>query len=149
MEESTHPEKMDSFAALRRSTTIPVASGEHFYGRWEVERYLQAGALNVVQADPEWCGGISELIKIGIVASLHDVRVIPHGHSLHAALHAIASQSPMTFPLAEYLIIKMRTYYHFEKNPPVPVKAHFTLPQGPGFGIELDEAKIESKTVIK
>jgi L-alanine-DL-glutamate epimerase-like enolase superfamily enzyme len=149
MEESTHPEKIESFATLRRNTTIPVASGEHFYGRWEVERYLQAGALNVVQADPEWCGGISELIKIGTVASLHDVRVIPHGHSLHAALHAIASQSPMTFPLAEYLINKMRTYYYFEKNPPVPEKAHFTLPQGPGFGIELDEAKIESKTAIK
>ena len=65
MEESTHPEKIEAFAALRRSTTVPIASGEHFYGRWEVERYLQAGALSVVQADPEWCGGISELVKIG------------------------------------------------------------------------------------
>jgi len=119
MEESTHPEKMESFATLRRSTTIPIASGEHFYGRWEVDRYLKAGALSVVQADPEWCGGISELLKIGTVASLHDVPVIPHGHSIHAALHAIASQSPMTFPLAEYLINKMTNYYHFEKNPPL------------------------------
>jgi len=59
-----------------------------------------------VQADPEWCGGISELLKIGTVASLYDVPVIPHGHSLHAALHVIASQSPMTFPLAEFLVIK-------------------------------------------
>jgi L-rhamnonate dehydratase len=141
MEESTHPEKMESFANLRRSTTIPVASGEHFYGRWEVERYLQAGALSVVQADPEWCGGISELLKIGTVASLHDVPVIPHGHSIHAALHVIASQPPMTFPLAEYLINKMRTYYHFEKNPPVPARAHFALPRGSGFGIELDAGK--------
>jgi L-alanine-DL-glutamate epimerase-like enolase superfamily enzyme len=149
MEESTHPEKMESFATLRRSTTIPIASGEHFYGRWEVERYLEAGALSVVQADPEWCGGISELLKIGTVASLHDVPVIPHGHSIHAALHAIASQSPMTFPLAEYLINKMRNYYHFEKNPPVPIRAHFALPQRPGFGIELDPAKIESQTVLR
>lgn len=149
MEESTHPEKIDSFAILRRSTTIPVASGEHFYGRWEVERYLQANALNVVQADPEWCGGISELLKIGTIASLHDVHVIPHGHSIHAALHVIASQSPMTFPMAEYLINKMRTYYHFEKNPPAPVKAHFALPQGPGFGIEFDPAKVESQTVLR
>lgn len=149
MEESTHPEKMESFVTLHRSTTIPIASGEHFYGRWEVERYLQAGALSVVQADPEWCGGISELLKIGTVASLHDVPVIPHGHSIHAALHVIASQSPMTFPLAEYLINKMRHYYHFEKNPPAPQSAHFSLPQGPGFAIELDPAKIESKTILK
>lgn len=149
IEEATHPEKIDSFAALRRSTTIPIASGEHFYGRWEVERYLQAGALSVVQADPEWCGGTSELLRIGTVASLHDVPVIPHGHSLRAALHIISSQSPMTFPLGEYLINKMRHYDHFESNPLIPVKAHIVLPTGPGFNVELDPAKIESQTILK
>src|ERR1700722_5168187 len=142
MEEITHPEKIASFAEIHRSTAVPVASGEHFYGRWEVERYLQANALSVVQADPEWCGGISELLKIGTVASLHDVPVIPHGHCIHAALHAIASQSPMTFPLGEYLINKMRHFYHFEKDAPFPERAHFSLPTGPGFNIELDPAKI-------
>jgi L-alanine-DL-glutamate epimerase-like enolase superfamily enzyme len=149
IEEATHPEKIDGFVRLRQGTTIPIASGEHFYGRWEVERYLQAGAISVVQADPEWCGGISELMRIGTVASLHDVPVIPHGHSLHAAMHLIASQSPMTFPLAEYLVNKMRTYYHFEKNPPKPVNARLKLPQTPGFGIEWDPAKIEKQTVLK
>ncbi len=149
IEEATHPEKIESFATMRRSTTIPIASGEHFYGRWEVERYLQTGALSVVQADPEWCGGISELLRIGTVASLHDVQVIPHGHSLRAAVHAIASQSPMTFPLGEYLINKMRHYYHFESNPLVPDKAHIALPTGPGFNVQLDPAKIESQSVLK
>jgi L-rhamnonate dehydratase len=149
IEEATHPEKIESFAFMHRSTTIPIASGEHFYGRWEVERYLQAGALSVVQADPEWCGGTSELLKIGTVASLHDVPVIPHGHSLRAAVHIIASQSPMTFPLGEYLINKMRHYYHFESNPLVPEKAHIALPTGPGFNVQLDPAKIESQTVLK
>jgi L-rhamnonate dehydratase len=149
IEEATHPEKIDSFVAMRRSTTIPIASGEHFYGRWEVERYLEAGALSVVQADPEWCGGASELVRIGTVASLHDVPVIPHGHSLRAAIHVIASQSPMTFPLGEYLINKMRHYYHFESNPLVPDRAHIALPTGPGFNVQLDPARIESQTVLK
>jgi L-rhamnonate dehydratase len=149
IEEATHPEKIDSFAVMRRSTTIPIASGEHFYGRWEVERYLQAGGLSVVQADPEWCGGTSELLRIGTVASLHDVPVIPHGHSLRAAIHIIASQSPMTFPLGEYLILKMRHYYHFESNPLFPERAHIALPTGPGFNIQLDPAKIESQTILK
>jgi L-rhamnonate dehydratase len=149
IEEATHPEKIESFAAMRRSTTIPIASGEHFYGRWEVERYLQAGALSVVQADPEWCGGTSELVRIGTVASLHDVPVIPHGHSLRAAVHSICSQSPMTFPLGEFLVNKMRHYYHFESNPLVPVNAHIALPTGPGFNVQLDPAKIESQTILK
>lgn len=148
MEEISHPEKIGSFVNLHRGTTIPIASGEHFYGRWEVQRYLQADALSVVQADPEWCGGISELLKIGTIASLYDVPVIPHGHSIHAAMHVIASQSPMTFPLGEYLINKMRHYYHFEKNPPVPVRAHLPLPTAAGFGIELDPVKIDSQKVL-
>lgn len=57
IEEAFPPDNLESFAALREATSIPVASGEHFYGRWEVERYLNARALHVVQADPEWCGG--------------------------------------------------------------------------------------------
>ena len=148
MEEVTHPEKVDSFAAIRKGTSVPLASGEHFYGRWEVERYLQANTLNVVQADPEWCGGASELVKIGTVASLHDVRVIPHGHSLHAAVHVILSQSPMTFPLGEFLVTKMRNYMHFEKRPIVVEQAHIARPTGAGFDIQLDESKIESQKLL-
>ena len=145
IEEMTQAEKIDSFAQLRKGTSIPVASGEHIQGRWEVYDYLKEGALSVVQCDPEWCGGASELVKICAIASLFDVPVIPHGHSLHAALHVIASQSPAVCPLAEYLILKMQSYYHFEKNPLVLERAHFALPDAPGFGIELDPAKIESQ----
>ncbi len=145
IEEATHAEKIDSFAQLHKSTSIPIASGEHIQGRWEVYDYLKAGALSVVQCDPEWCGGTSELLKICTVASIFDVPVIPHGHSLHAALHLIASQSPAVCPLAENLILKMRSYYHFEKHAPMPERAHFTLTDAPGYGIELDDSKIESR----
>jgi L-rhamnonate dehydratase len=148
IEEMTQAEKIDSFAALRKGTSIPVASGEHIQGRWEVYDYLKEGALSVVQCDPEWCGGTTELQKICAVASLFDVPVIPHGHSLHAALHLIASQSPAVCPLAEYLILKMKSYYHFEKMPPVVERAHFALPDTPGYGIELDDAKVESREQV-
>jgi L-alanine-DL-glutamate epimerase-like enolase superfamily enzyme len=149
IEEATLAEKIGAFAELRKGTTIPVASGEHIQGRWEVHEYLQQGALAVVQCDPEWCGGITELQKICTLASIYDVPVIPHGHSVHTALHLIASQPPAVCPLAEYLILKMQSYHHFEKTPPTPVKAHFQLPDAPGFGIELDDAKIESRALFR
>ena len=149
MEESFATEKIESFAQLRRSTSIPVASGEHIYGRWEAHQYLKAGALNVLQTDPEWCGGVSELVKICTVASLYDVQVIPHGHALHAALHVVASQSPMTCPLVEDLIIKMSSFHHFEKQPPGVVNGKIALPERPGFGIELDPGKIEKQTLLR
>ena len=146
IEEAFHADKIDSFVELRRATSVPVASGEHFYGRWETHDYLKAGAVSVVQADPEWCGGVSELVKICHLASLYDAQVIPHGHSLHTALHVVASQSPMTCPLVEYLITKMSSYHHFEKSPLAPVNGKIALPERPGFGIELDAAKIEKQT---
>ena len=52
----------------------------------------------------------------------------------------------MTCPLVEYLIDKMRNYYVFEKNVPRPVNGRIALPERPGFGIELDEAKIARQT---
>lgn len=149
IEEAFAIEKIESFAALRRATSVPVASGEHFYGRWHAHEYLKAGAVTVVQADPEWCGGVSELLKICSLASLYDAQVIPHGHSLHSSLHVVASQSPMTCPLVEYLITKMRYYYYFEKYPLVPQQGKIELPDRPGFGIVLDEAKIEKQTPLK
>jgi L-rhamnonate dehydratase len=149
IEEAFQADKIESFAQLRRSTSVPVASGEHIYGRREAGEYLKAEALNVLQTDPEWCGGISELMKICAIASLHDVPVLPHGHSLHAALHVVLSQSPMTCPLVEYLFLKMSSYYHFEKSPPRPAGEKIALPERPGFGIEIDPAKAEKQTPVK
>jgi L-alanine-DL-glutamate epimerase-like enolase superfamily enzyme len=149
IEEATQAEKIGSFAEMRRGTSIPIASGEHIQGRWEVYAYLKESAISVVQCDPEWCGGITELQKICTLASVFDVPVIPHGHSLHAALHLIASQSPAVCPLAEYLILKMQSYYHFEKVAPAPVNARFRLSDAPGFGIEWDDAKVEGRELLK
>jgi L-rhamnonate dehydratase len=149
IEEATQAEKIGAFAELHRGTSIPIASGEHIQGRWEVYDYLKEGALSVVQCDPEWCGGTSELQKICTLASIFDVPVIPHGHSIHAALHLIASQSPAVCPLAEYLILKMQSYYHFERNPPVVKQAHLALPDAPGYGIELDDSKVESREIAR
>jgi L-rhamnonate dehydratase len=149
IEEAFPPNKIGAFAELHRATSVPVASGEHFYSRYDVYEYLKAGAVSVVQADPEWCGGITELVKICSVASLYDALVIPHGHCIHAALHVVASQSPALCPLVEYLWIKMQSHYHFEKDQPRPVNARLALPERPGFGIELDAAKVERQSVVK
>jgi len=143
IEEPFQTASLDTFAEFSRKTSIPVATGEHFYGRWDVHEFLKAEAIMVVQADPEWCGGVSELVKICTLASVHGVNVIPHGHSLHAAMHIVASQPLEVCPLVEYLIQKMESHYEFEKYQPRPVKGTLELPDRPGFGIELDESKIQ------
>ncbi|MFC2098617.1 enolase C-terminal domain-like protein [Bacteroidota bacterium] len=149
LEEPVPSANLDAFIELSRGTSVPIATGEHFYGRWDVHKFLKEDAIRVVQADPEWCGGVSELVKICAIASVHGAHVIPHGHSIHAAMHVVASQSPDVCPLVEYLINKMEgNYYFFEKDPPRPKKGILTLPERPGFGIELDPSKISEKETI-
>ena len=143
IEEPFQSANLDAFIEFSRETSIPVATGEHFYGRWDVHKFLQADAIMVVQADPEWCGGVSELVKMCTLASVHGANVVPHGHSIHAAMHVVASQPVEVCPLVEYLIQKMSRYYDMEKHPPRPVNGLLELPDRPGFGIELDESKIE------
>jgi L-alanine-DL-glutamate epimerase-like enolase superfamily enzyme len=67
------------------------ALGEDVDNRWEVARFLQAGALHYIQADPEWRGGVSETLEIGHLCSVHGVKLVPHCHNIHGALHLVAS----------------------------------------------------------
>ena len=143
IEEPFQTANLDAFIEFSRETSIPVATGEHFYGRWVVHKFLKNDAIMVVQADPEWCGGVSELVKICALASVHGVNVIPHGHSLHAAMHVVASQPERTCPLVEYLLQSMPSRHWCEKDPPRPVNGIMTMPEGPGFDIELDESVVE------
>jgi L-rhamnonate dehydratase len=139
---------LESFERLSRTTTIPLATGEHFYNRWEAEQYLGSGALHYVQADPEWCGGLSEVLKIGHLCSVHGVKLVPHCHNVHAALHIVASQSPSLCPYGEYLLNHVPEKLHFMKDPPLAAKGAVTLRDRPGFGIELDPAKIERQEIL-
>lgn len=148
IEEAFPPNRLDSFVQLSHSSTVPVATGEHFYNRWEVLNFLKAHAIQVVQADPEWCGGVSELLKICNLASSFGAKVFPHGHNIHAALHVVASQSPEVCPLVEYLINHVGYKLHFQKDPLLTDNGKLALPQKAGFGIELDEAKIESEEIL-
>jgi L-alanine-DL-glutamate epimerase-like enolase superfamily enzyme len=144
IEEPFLTSQIDAFVELSQKTSVPVATGEHFYNRWDVHNFLKTGAISVVQADPEWCGGVSEMLKICTLASLHGAQVIPHGHSMRAAMHVVASQPEEICPLAEYLIGKMSgNYMQFEKEAPKPEHGLLKLGNKPGFGIEFDESKIE------
>jgi L-rhamnonate dehydratase len=148
IEEPFKSDQVENFARLAHSTSVPIAAGEHFYGRWEALRFLRAEALSVVQADPEWCGGTSELVKICALASAYGVRVIPHEHNIHAALHVVFSQSPGLSPLMECLINGLSSKVYFEKDPPFPKDGKFALPKRPGFGIEFDSSKVEDMSVF-
>ncbi|MFB8267539.1 enolase C-terminal domain-like protein [Streptomyces sp. NPDC055955] len=145
LEEPFPPGAVPAYAQLRSSTAIPLATGEHLYDRHDVLPYLQQGLISVLQADPEWCGGVTDLLRMCAMAEPFGVAVIPHGHGIHAALHVVASQSPEVCPRVEYLVHHMPERHHFEADPPAPKGGTIALPTSPGFGIEFAEERIEAR----
>jgi len=145
IEEPVLPDKIAQYAEIRRNVRVPISGGEHEYTRWGLKALMDAGACDVLQPDIYWAGGISEMQKILALASSYDLVVIPHGHSTPASAHVIAAWPQTTCPLLEYLVKWNEIHQFFLKNPLKPVNGVVTLPTTPGIGMDLDEAKIETR----
>jgi L-alanine-DL-glutamate epimerase-like enolase superfamily enzyme len=145
IEEPVLADKIAQYAEIRAASPIPISGGEHEYTRWGVKQLLDARAVDVLQTDIYWCGGISETQKICALASAYDIPVIPHGHSTPASAHLIAAWPEPTTPLLEYLIKWNEIHQFFLATPLKPINGVVTLPTAPGLGMELDEEKMESK----
>jgi len=149
LEEPLRSENFDGYMVIKRDGGVPIAAGEHLYSRWEVKSYLDRGLLDYVQTDPEWCGGITELVKICALAEVYGIPVIPHGHHIWAALHVIASRPNRVCPMAEYLFHYMPEKLFFQIPAIIPEKGFLPLPTSPGLGFAMDWEKINGHQVIK
>lgn len=63
---------------LRAAVRTPIAGGESLHGRSQVLDYLRAEALDYVQADVAFIGGITEWLKIAHTAEMFGRPVAPH-----------------------------------------------------------------------
>jgi L-alanine-DL-glutamate epimerase-like enolase superfamily enzyme len=144
LEEPAFPERVASLRRIREAG-VPVATGEHVHTRWQVKELLAGGAVDFVQTDPDWTGGISEQRHICSLCSSFDVPVIAHGHGILPALHIAASQSPAAVPMVEYLFDHLENMQFFHEQVYRPVNGKLALPDLPGLGLVLDESKIESR----
>jgi L-rhamnonate dehydratase len=148
LEEPVLPDKIESYAAIRRQVRVPISGGEHEYTRWGLKELMDAEAVDVLQPDIYWAGGITEMLKIAALASTYDLPLVPHGHSTPASAHFIASQPPNLCPILEYLVKWNEIHQFFLKTPLEPHNGSVTLPDTPGLGMDLDPDKIETQRVV-
>ncbi|MBV8615194.1 MAG: hypothetical protein JOY66_15715 [Acetobacteraceae bacterium] len=148
LEEAVMPDRIDSYARLRGRVAIPLAGAEHEYTRWGFRRFIDAGALDILQPDIYWAGGLSETLKIAANATAHDLIVIPHGHSSPAGIHFSLAQSPIHTPYQEYLIKWNAINQHFLAHPVVPRDGAVRANGQPGLGMELDPSRIEAEEEV-
>ena len=78
VEEPVLPELAEYFPRLAASTSIPLATGERIYSRFEFKSVLAAGGISILQPDLSHAGGITECVKIAAMAEAHDVALAPH-----------------------------------------------------------------------
>jgi len=103
MEEVLQPHDYAGFGRLNAAIkSTRIVTGEHEYGRYGFRYLLEANGASIWQPDLQWCGGLTELIKIGAMAAAYDIPVIPHGGGLNGATHW--SISHVNAPWAELFL---------------------------------------------
>ena len=144
LEEPFSPEEIEAYRRLRGETDIPLATGEHAYGRWHLKPFLDEKLIRFVQADPEWCGGLSELLAICKLTSRYaGVQLIPHGHHVLAAAHVVASQLESLCPMVEHGIAWLPGRQRAQTRSISPVAGYLATPHEPGLGPDIDWERFE------
>jgi L-alanine-DL-glutamate epimerase-like enolase superfamily enzyme len=141
LEEPVQVDRVASYAEIKRSTSVPIAGGEHENTRWGFKVLLDADAVDVVQPDLGNVGGLTEAVKVAALASAYDKQVVPHW----GGLHLIASQPPALCPLYEYGYTWFGMGQWLHKHKTVVEDGFVLLPDQPGLGNELDEDHVLSQ----
>lgn len=134
---------------LADATDVPIAGYETELTRFGIKEFITRNAVDIVQADAIWTGGISEARKVGILAGTWGKPIIPHfsasAVSLAANLHFGASLANV-----EYF------EYTLDENPlrdelsliKIQVKdGYIYLPDKPGIGVELNQDIVKKYSV--
>ncbi len=77
-EEPISPDDHVGLAEVRRSTTIPIATGEREFTRFDFEDLFRHRAVDIAQPDIARAGGFTEIRRIAAMASAKGIRLAPH-----------------------------------------------------------------------
>jgi galactonate dehydratase len=143
IEEPAVPGNIEVFKRLKQAIKVPLATGERDRTIWEVMPYLQHNAIDILQSDVGHCGGITQLKKIATLAEAYHVPMAPHNTcselGLSASLHVSAS-IPLFLIQEGYIDGHIMPKGVARRSWEQDKDGYASLPQGPGLGVEMDEA---------
>ena len=147
---------VETMADLARATAIPLCIGERLHSRYDFKRVFELRAAQVINPDTAHVGGISELVRIGHWAEAYDVALAPHcplGPIALAACLQVDAICHNAFIQEQSLGIHYNqggdlTDYLLPGHGFALEAGHLAIPQGPGLGIEVDEARVTEAAAI-
>ena len=125
----------------RMPASMMLTTGEHEYTAAGFRLLCEAG-VDIVQPDPAWCGGMTELLRISAVASTYGVKVVPHAGGM-MSYHFVSTRHDGD--LAEFPVLSGDGGSPEPQHAPLflgearPVDGWVTMPDTPGFGLTLNE----------
>jgi galactonate dehydratase len=147
IEEPVLPENNESLRDIANHVSIPIATGERMYSRWQFKNILKEGYVDIIQPDLSHAGGITECKKIFSMAEAFDVAVAPHcplGPIALAACLQVDATCHNAFIQEQSLGIHYNQGtdlldYIKDKNVFDYKDGYVKIPAGAGLGIEIDE----------
>ncbi|TDH24543.1 galactonate dehydratase [Segetibacter sp. 3557_3] len=156
IEEPVLPENNEVLREIANAVSIPIATGERMFSRWEFKRLLIDGYVDIIQPDLSHAGGITECKKIFSMAEAFDVAVAPHcplGPIALAACLQVDATCHNAFIQEQSLGIHYNQGsdlldYIVERNVFDYDDGYVKIPNGPGLGIEINENHVRKLAAI-
>ncbi len=137
-------EDHQGFTELCRTLDVAVAMGETETTRYQFNRRLAAGGVDVVLPDISRANGLTECRKIAMLADVYNVKLCPHNSVCSAVHHAASLQLCASIP--NFLFYEFWSGHNpiadIVTAPMAPENGYLRVPTGPGLGIEIDEEKL-------
>lgn len=130
------------YAWLRERTDVRIAGGESLSLRRGFEEFVNLGALDVLQPDANFVGGVDNFMAVTALGAEHRLPVIPHawsaGPGVMANLHlAFAAGNVEMLEMGQRLTeLQQATFV----DPPRVVEGRLQPPTKPGLGVDFDPA---------
>jgi L-alanine-DL-glutamate epimerase-like enolase superfamily enzyme len=139
-EEPISCEDVEGHARLAEKLEVPIAVGETLFGADEFRRYLDRGAVDILQPDVTRLGGLTTLLKVAALAEVYHRRLAPHllpEVSVHLACGLPHVQAVEYMPWLSPAFVE----------PPAIVNGHIVPPRQPGLGLEIRTDALEKYRV--
>ena len=158
-EEPVTPQFNRELKAIRSSTNIPIALGERMYHASEFLSVFESGGVDIIQPDLSHAGGISHVFDIARMAEAYDVALAPHCPLGPIALasclqvdfcsiNAVFQECSIGIHYNQEGGADILDYIHNKEMFAIDEEGYFALPQGPGLGVEIDEAAVREAAKV-
>ncbi len=148
-EEPVTADDKRGMAEVRASTAIPIAAGESEFNRFDFRDLAELRAADIFQPDLAICGGVTEAMRIGAIASAWNLRLAPHlwtGALAFAAGMHVAAASPGGWIL-EYSLGANPLLHELAEEKFTVRDGCIEVPDRPGLGVTVNEGFVERHAV--